>query len=136
MLTRVDDTIIATLRAKKEKLSQNVRRALFEEAKIELAEMKRRTPVWNPARPVPKGHIPGSLRQSGRLEDLTTEAPFEVSFVFGGYRDVDYALWVHEDLEAHHAIGEAKFITSVLNESRPFMARRLADRIKSYGGMG
>lgn len=30
----------------------------------------------------------------------------------------DYAIYVHEDLEANHTVGQAKFLESALNESK------------------
>jgi hypothetical protein len=42
---------------------------------------------------------------------------------------VDYALIVHEDLEAFHRVGQAKYIESVLNESKRSMPARIAKRI-------
>lgn len=48
---------------------------------------------------------------------------------FGGEAE-DYALIVHEDLEAHHATGQAKYLESVINESTPYMAERIGKRIQ------
>jgi hypothetical protein len=48
---------------------------------------------------------------------------------YGGAAEA-YAIVQHENLEFHHTTGEAKFLESVLNESRPFMAQRIAKRIK------
>ena len=95
----------------------------------EMPEMKRRCPVWNPRRPVPPGHRPGSLRDSGMVhppEHRGTRVSTRMTF---GNDEVDYAVYVHEDLEAEHAIGQAKFMESVMNESRPYIGRRLASRI-------
>jgi hypothetical protein len=36
---------------------------------------------------------------------------------------------VHEDLTALHKIGQAKYLESVIMESRPFMAARVARRM-------
>lgn len=41
----------------------------------------------------------------------------------------DYALIVHEDLDTFHPYGEAQFISRPLNQSAPFMGRRIAARI-------
>lgn len=43
---------------------------------------------------------------------------------------LDYATRVHEDTEAFHPVGEAKFLESTIRESQPFILRRVANRIK------
>jgi len=40
-----------------------------------------------------------------------------------------YALIVHEDLEARHTVGEAKFLEKSVNESASGLAERVAKRI-------
>lgn len=104
--------------------------ALYLEGQIEMTEAKRRTPVWNPARPVTKGVVPGALRASGFVhEPVRKGSHTSVALSFGGPA-VDYAIYVHEDLEAFHATGQAKFLESTLNESAPFMAQRIGKRLK------
>lgn len=104
-------------------------RAEYAEASIEMTEMKQRTPVWNPKRKLPPGHVPGSLRASGTVHEPETRGDkVSVDLSFGN-AEVDYAVVVHEDLEAEHATGQAKYMESVLNESAPYMGRRLAARI-------
>lgn len=111
------------------KFPDSVARALYLEGQIEMTEAKRRTPVWNPARKVPKGHVPGSLRASGFVHEPKREGRrISVELSFGG-PSVDYAVYVHEDPDAHHATGQWKFLESVLNESAPYMAARLAVRL-------
>jgi hypothetical protein len=51
------------------------------------------------------------------------------ALIVAGGPAAPYAIYVHEDLEAIHPVGQAKFIESVLLESRPFMAARIAKRI-------
>jgi hypothetical protein len=104
--------------------------ALRAEAEIEMTEAKKRCPVWNPERPVPAGHTPGQLRASGRVEGPSADGKDRsVRMVFGG-GDIDYAVYVHEDLEAFHASGQAKFLESTLLESAPHMPNRVAARMK------
>lgn len=106
-----------------------VERALYQEGQIEMTEAKRRTPVWNPARKVPPGHAPGSLRASGQVQEPERNGRrVSVTLSFGNEM-VDYAVYVHEDLEATHATGAAKFLESTLMESAPSMAERVARRI-------
>lgn len=60
----------------------------------------------------------GQLLLSGRVEDASEEADeLLAGILYGGPagsgendQDVDYALTVHEDLEAFHPHGEAKFV--------------------------
>ncbi len=105
-------------------------RALFIEANIEMTEAKRRTPVdvnYAGGRTPPH---PGQLRASGTVHPPVQDR--NTTFVvlsFGGGA-VDYAAWVHEILENFHPVGQAKYLESTLNESAPYMAQRLAERLK------
>jgi hypothetical protein len=113
------DQVIGKLRRIHDGLPEEMARALKEEAKIELAEAIRRTPKDT-----------GDLRKSGRLSEVkNSNRTSSIEIKFGGDL-APYAVYVHEDLEAHHPVGQAKFLESVLLESRPHMAKRLAARIK------
>jgi hypothetical protein len=96
-----------------------VKTAMKVECEIELTEMKRRTPVDE-----------GSLRASEHLEGPEGEAggTFEVRWSAGGPA-APYAIHVHENLDAHHPVGQAKFMESVLLESLPHMGKRIGKRI-------
>ena len=52
-----------------------------------------------------------------------------VRMSFGG-NAVQYAVSVHENLEAFHRVGQAKFLESVLNESVGYMTQRVAARMR------
>lgn len=92
--------------------------ALREEAEIEMTEAKQRTPVGT-----------GALRASGHVTGPTPTADgTEVKLAFGGPA-APYAVHVHENLDAFHPNGSAKFLESVLNESAPYMASRVAARL-------
>ncbi len=95
-----------------------VLQAMVIEYTIELAEMKRRTPVDT-----------GALQSSGHLVPVIQGKLCIVHIVFGG-PGVDYALVVHEDLDAFHRVGQAKYVESVLMESAAFMRTRLGRRIQ------
>ena len=58
----------------------------------------------------------------------STPGDVAVALTFGGPA-VDYAGLVHEDLDAIHPVGQAKFLESTLMESRPFLAARIGKRI-------
>ncbi len=106
------------------KVSTVAGRALREEAEIEMTEAKRRTPVDT-----------GALRASGRVEGPQLAAgDVYVTLSFGGPA-APYALFVHENLDAYHKVGQAKYLESTLNESRPHMASRLAKRIGKLMGL-
>lgn len=117
--------------------------ALYAEAEIEMTEAKRRTPV-----------LTGVLRASGHVEapsegrtsltafDVKTriatfgastlrrsDSVTSVRMAFGGPA-AGYALAVHENLEALHHVGQAKFLESTLLEVAQYLAARVAARIK------
>jgi len=93
-------------------------RALFQEAQIERTESMRRTPVDT-----------GALRASHEVTPPKIEGrDISVSIVVGGPA-APYAVPVHEDLEANHPVGQAKFLESTIRESAPHMGRRLANRV-------
>lgn len=112
------DAVLARLRRAADRAPEMVGGAMFEEFSIEMLEMQRRTPVEF-----------GHLRQSGHVElPVIRGNEIEVTLGFGGPA-APYAIYVHEDVEAYHEVGEAKFVESVLAESKPFMAQRIANRI-------
>lgn len=96
--------------------------ALFEEAEIEMTEAKERTPVDL-----------GALKNSGTVHPPEIGRTISVRLTFGNVA-VDYAVYVHEDLEAFHRVGQAKYLESVLMESRPFLGARVARRV-DLGGL-
>lgn len=96
--------------------------ALFIEANIEATEVRRRIPVDT-----------GALRASTEVSKPKVEAgvaiaDIEVIISVGG-PGVTYAIPVHENLDAFHKVGQAKYLESVIMESAPFMTRRLAKRL-------
>lgn len=93
-------------------------RALREEAEIEMTEAKERTPVDT-----------GALRASGRVTGPETKgSDIEVKLAFGN-ASAEYALYVHEDIDAFHNVGQAKYLESTLNESAPHLPGRIGKRI-------
>lgn len=99
------------------RMPERVGRALYREANTEMTEAKRRTPVDT-----------GALRASGKVENPEYGETISVRLSFGGVSS-QYAIFVHENLEALHKIGQAKFLESTLLESSPYMANRLAKRL-------
>jgi hypothetical protein len=115
--------MLSMLKRIQDKFPDRVAVAIYQEAQIEMTEAKRRTPVDT-----------GKLRASGQVAKPVREGNrISVTLSFGGAA-IDYAIYVHENLEANHDSppfggGQAKFLESVLNESAPYMAARIAARI-------
>jgi len=81
-----------------------------------MTEAKQRTPVDT-----------GALRASGSVTGPTaggTTASMRLIFA------ASYARAVHENLTAHHRVGQAKYLESVILEHRRTFARELADAMK------
>lgn len=126
---KVSDTLLRNLKKIRGEHPTRVGEAIYAELQIELTEAKKRTPVWNPAVPVPAGQVPGALRASGYVGEPQYKGNrIWCEIGFGGPA-VMYAIYVHENPDAFHAIGEWKFLESVLNESRSHMNARLAARL-------
>lgn len=115
------DVILNRLRAMARDFPLTVARAMREEAEIEMTEAKKRTPVKT-----------GALRASGTVVGPEHEGSDVVVRMHFGNASVDYAFKVHEDLESFHRNGQAKFLESVLLESRRFLADRIAARASQY----
>ncbi len=94
--------------------------ALFQEAQIELKEVKINTPVKT-----------GALRGSEKLIGPFRKGRRIWVVVEAGGPAASYAFVVHEDLEAFHAQGRAKFIEFTLRASAPHLGDRIAKRINS-----
>ena len=92
-------------------------RALYAEALIEAKESMKRTPV-----------LTGALRASTEVTLLETRDNSAATIKVGG-PSAEYAVFVHENLDADHKVGQAKFLESTIQESRPYMAARIAARI-------
>ena len=111
--------MLANLRGLLQSVPKAQEGALYEFANIEMTEMKRRTPVRF-----------GYLRNSGQVDKPEWNGDaLQIKLGFGGPA-AEYAVYVHEDLEAFHAEGEAKFVENVLNESAPFFEQRIGAAFK------
>jgi hypothetical protein len=104
--------------------NQSIGQALREEAEIEMTESKRRVPVDT-----------GALRGSGRVVGPIDEGGDSLVRMEFGDAAAPYALYVHEDLEAFHKVGQAKYLESVLVESAPHLAQRVARRVARILGL-
>lgn len=101
-----------------QRIPDEVGRALFQETEVEATEVKRRTPVrYGPLRA--SVHVEGPFREGRRIW---------TNIVAGGPA-APYAIFVHEDPDAIHKVGQWKYIESVVKESVPYIAGRIANRI-------
>jgi Bacteriophage HK97-gp10, putative tail-component len=125
-----------------EEVRQNLRRfgrqverivteALREEAEEIMAAAKAQTPVDT-----------GALRSTGRVQAVERRPVGRLVAVlsFGGPagaevggKFVGYAIYVHENLAAHHAVGNAKFLERPARAAAVGMAGRIALRIRAAG---
>lgn len=107
-----------------------VKQALAVEAEIEVTEAKKRTPVYTgptgPGKP-----IPGLLRASVHQDGPHREGHRIYTKIVAGGAAGAYAIPQHENLEYFHEVGQAKYIESVILESRPFMAARIVARLRA-----
>ena len=124
--------MIDTLRKVADKFPDLVGAALYREGQIEMTEAKRRTPVDtrpNQSYPYTRAPHPGQLRNSGLVHPPERRGQrISVTLSFGGAAS-DYAVHVHENPDAHHPIGQWKYLESVLDESASHMAARIARRV-------
>lgn len=94
-------------------------KAQMRETEVEATSCRRATPVKS-----------GLLRSTVRAEGPWFEGDRIITAVSAGSAAADYALPVHENLEAKHRTGGAKFIEATLKASSPHMADRIAARLK------
>jgi hypothetical protein len=91
----------------------------------------------------------GTLRASGYVGEPAYERDSHVSVEIGfggpaakinpvtGQSADSYAIFVHENLEAHHTVGQAKFLEIPLNAALDGMSGRIAAGMKAdLGGAG
>jgi len=92
---------------------------LYEVAEEMMTESKQRVPVDT-----------GALKNSGHVEKpQDTGENISVALGYGG-PSAEYALTVHEDLDALHKVGEAKYLESVVREYAPYVLERVAKAIR------
>jgi len=93
--------------------------ALFAEIdEVETPECRARTPIDT-----------GALVNTVRTVGPEYRGQFVFCGTVAGGPDAPYAPYVHENLEAHHPVGQAKFIESVYRESSAYLPARVARRI-------
>jgi len=95
--------------------------ALYSEGLIEMAESMMRTPVKTGALRASHETMPPEYTKGGTEISVTIKV---------GGPAAPYAKVVHEDMEALHRTGEAKFLENTIKESAPFISKRVAARLK------
>ena len=106
------------------KAPKAIERAVYRFAQIEMTEMKRLVPVDT-----------GALKGSGFVEQpVRTGNKVTLTLGFGGAA-ADYAIPVHEDLEAFHRVGQAKYVEQPLAESAAHFPSRVAADVADDLGM-
>ena len=116
--------MVAKIKAIATDFPDRVGAALYQEALIEATEMKRRTPVDTR----PNAPHPGNLRNSIHVEEPQRIGKRIWVMIATGAQAL-YAIFVHEDPDAFHPVGQWKYMESVINESRAYMAKRIAARL-------
>lgn len=82
----------------------------------------------------------GALRSTGHAEDVVREGDvltgvLSYGGVAGSGTDVGYAVYVHENLEAHHPVGQAKFLEQPVREAEPHFVTDLAESVRAQLGL-
>lgn len=107
--------------------------ALRKEAEIEATECKKRCPVY--VGPTGPGYpIPGVLRASIHVEGPFREGRRIWCDIVAGGAAGAYAMVQHEELSFFHVVGQAKYIESVIMESRRYMPARVAASLQELVG--
>lgn len=121
----VENTMTAGLYAAAQKVPGALGRALYEFAQTHvMAVAKDRTPVEY-----------GTLRDSGLVEHPKTSGGTTSVTVGFGSAAAHYAIYVHEDLTAHHDVGQAKFLESAINEASAIFIEDVSARLARALGM-
>jgi hypothetical protein len=110
------DTLLRNMEKHGREFIEAAKRALRNFERIEMKEMKKRTPRET-----------GELEESG-FEGEPVVTGTEIRAVMGF--TAPHATVVHEDLEAFHSKGQAKYMSSVIDESGPHMLERVAEDMK------
>ena len=71
----------------------------------------------------------GALKGTGKVMAEKEARAFRVVMGYGD-ESVDYAVYVHEDLTAHHPVGQAKYLEIPFREAFGTIGDRLAQAVK------
>jgi hypothetical protein len=107
------------LRRLAENFPRKTARAAETEFDVEKEESMRRTPKRT-----------GALRRSHKRGEARITGKKIIVELSAGDETTPYAIHVHENLEAFHRVGQAKFLESTLFESRRSIGARIARRVE------
>jgi hypothetical protein len=94
-------------------------RALYQEANIIFLESQAQVPIDT-----------GALRASGFVTKPTIKGTTaEVQISYGGAA-ASYAVIVHEDLEANHPVGKAKYLEDPTSQATPNIPKNVANSVE------
>ncbi len=120
-----------TLKRYPRRAGRAVARALYQEAEETITDAKEDTPVDT-----------GALRASGFVDRPKRKANrISVKLGFGGVAgsgnrggtnqtDVGYAVYVHEDCNAHHEVGRCKYLETHVRAAVRRLPRRIAQEVR------
>jgi hypothetical protein len=85
-----------------------------------------------PKTPLATGELRARSFNEGPLQDGDKHTQVVGYEKFSGNWDQDnaYAVSVHENLEAHHSVGEAKFLEHAVQETESYLLKYLAKEMK------
>lgn len=107
------------LKAQGQRAEKSLAAALYAEGERIMAEAKRLCPVDT-----------GTLRSTGHVQKpVIRRGSIEVTLGFGGPA-APYAVYVHENLNVHHTVGQAKYLEKPLNDAARGFAERLAAEVR------
>lgn len=107
--------VTARILAMAKGMPERIGRALYRETLIESLEVVRRTPVDT-----------GRLRSTIRVIGPIYSGNRITCYIVAGGNGVEYAIFVHEDPDALHLVGQWKYVESVILESRAYIGQRVA----------
>lgn len=125
-MTRVTGGVEAAndLMALARKSPKAMERAFYKFGNEEMKEAKQLTPVEH-----------GTLRDSGTVDEPVWQGTnLVMELGFGGAAQ-DYAFAVHEDMEAFHEQGQAKFLETPLNQSAEYFDQRIGNDFERFMGL-
>lgn len=94
---------------------KDMRRAMISVATRKLAVTQERVPIRT-----------GKLKRTGRVSVRVGAKQVMARIIYGDDK-VKYAVYVHENLEARHKVGQAKYVESVIRETRNFAGEVAAE---------
>lgn len=77
----------------------------------------------------------GALRASGLAHAVERDGDSLREVLSFGNDAVDYAIYVHENLNAHHNVGQAKFLEQPIMDAATSLTDRIAESLRAQLGL-